>query len=71
VGASVGVSVGVTVPTSVGVGVSVDFGVGVGAFVGAEVDEPLNVILGSWLFVSVTLNDLVVSCIVNVTVPAF
>ena len=52
-------SVGVTASVGASVGVSVDAGVGVGVSVGA--DEPLNVILGLWLFGSVTVNELVVS----------
>lgn len=59
------VSVGVTVATGVGVGVSVDAGAGVGV----GVDEPLNVILGLLVYLSVTGNPLVVSWTFRVTVP--
>lgn len=63
--------VGVSVDTGVGVGVSVDPGVGVGVSVGVGVDGLafVNVIVGLWLFGSVTLNPLVVSCTESVTVP--
>ena len=71
VSTSVDVGVGVIAPASVGVGVLVDSEVGVSASVGVDVDELLKVTLGLWLFVSVTVNELVVSCMINVSVPAF
>ena len=52
-------------------GVGIGVGVSVGAGVGVAVDEPLKTTLGLLLLVSVTANELVVSCIVNVSVPAF
>ena len=54
------------VGVSVGVGEGVPVGWGVEVFAGA-----LNTTLGLLLFVSVTVNEFVVSCTVNVLVPAF
>lgn len=57
---------GVGEPMGLGVGVEVGVGVGV-----AVEDEPLKTTLGLLLLVSVILNELVVSCTVSVSVPAF
>ena len=70
--ADVGKGVGVL---DTGVGVEALPGVGVGAEVsgvgvGAGADELLKTTLGLWLLGSVTVNELVVSCTVNATVPA-
>ena len=69
--ASVGVGVGVTV--IVGVGVSVDAGTGVSTVVGVglELAEAPKVTLGFLSLILVTVNELVVSCMINVTVPTF
>ncbi len=63
-----GVGVGVGVSVTLGVGAVVTVGVGVGVVV---VEEPLKTMLGELLLESVTAKLLVVSCIVNVSVPAF
>lgn len=68
VGVELGVGVvafGVVVGPVVGVGVSVGTGVGVGP----DEDGLLNAILGLWLFGSVMVNPVVVSCTSSVTVP--